>query len=207
MTGSRNQLPCELLAPAGSWESMVAAFRAGADAVYMGGPRFGARAYAENPDEDGLRAAIDLAHLHGKKLYLTVNTLLKEWELRDELGEYLEPLYRHGLDAVIVQDLGVLAFIRAHFPGLDIHASTQMTVASPWGARLTEQLGACRLVLPPGAFAPGGRGDPRDDGTGDRGLRPRGALLLLFGAVSAEQPDRRPQRQPGALCAALPPSV
>lgn len=148
MTGSRNQLPCELLAPAGSWESMVAAFRAGADAVYMGGPRFGARAYAENPDEDGLRAAIDLAHLHGKKLYLTVNTLLKEWELRDELGEYLELLYRHGLDAVIVQDLGVLAFIRAHFPGLDIHASTQMTVASPWGARLTEQLGACRLVLP-----------------------------------------------------------
>lgn len=142
------ELPCELLAPAGSWESMTAAFRAGADAVYMGGPRFGARAYAENPDEDGLLAAIDLAHLHGKRLYLTVNTLMKERELQEELGPYLEPLYRQGLDAVIVQDLGVLAFIRNGFPDLDIHVSTQMTVASPWGARQTEQLGACRLVLP-----------------------------------------------------------
>ncbi len=138
----------EVLAPAGSWESMEAAVRAGADAVYMGGPRFGARAYAENPDGDGLRKAIDFVHLHGRRLYLTVNTLLKERELEEELWEYLAPLYRQGLDAVIVQDYGVLSFIRKHFPGLEIHASTQMAVSGPWGAALAERLGVGRLILP-----------------------------------------------------------
>ena len=138
----------EVLAPAGSWDSMVAAINAGADAVYMGGTRFGARAYAENPDDHGLLEAIDYVHLHGKRLYLTVNTLLKERELEDELEAYLRPLYEQGLDAVIVQDYGVLDFVREHFPGMDIHISTQMTVAGPYGAKLTEQLGASRLVLP-----------------------------------------------------------
>ncbi len=137
----------EVLAPAGSWGSLEAAVRAGADAVYMGGPRFGARAYAENPDGDGLRKAIDFVHLHGRRLYLTVNTLLKEREL-EELWEYLAPLYRQGLDAVIVQDYGVLSFIRKHFPELELHVSTQMAVSGPWGAALAERLGACRLILP-----------------------------------------------------------
>lgn len=138
----------EVLAPAGSWESLRAALRAGADAVYMGGGKFGARAYAENPDQTGMREAIDFVHLHGRRLYLTVNTLLKERELEEELWEYLAPLYRQGLDAVIVQDYGVLSFIRKHFPELDIHVSTQMAVSGPWGAALAERLGACRLTLP-----------------------------------------------------------
>lgn len=136
----------EILAPAGSYESMAGAFAAGADAVYMGGQRFGARAYADNPDESGLLSAIDEAHIHGKKLYLTVNTLFKDKELEGELYKYLEPLYRQGLDAVIVQDMGALCQIRQWFPDLDIHASTQMTVVSADHARSLKALGVTRIV-------------------------------------------------------------
>ena len=97
----------EILAPAGSWDSMKAAVAAGADAVYMGGSRFGARAYADNSDEKELVEAIDYVHLHGRKLYMTVNTLFKERELKD-LAEYMRPYYLAGLDGAIVQDLGAL---------------------------------------------------------------------------------------------------
>ena len=135
----------EILAPAGSFESMKAAVAAGADAVYIGGSRFGARAFAENPGEDKLLEAIDYVHLHGRKLYLTVNTLMKEQEMK-ELFEYLLPYYRQGLDAVIVQDLGVLSFVREHFPDLPIHASTQMTITGIYGAGLLKELGAERVV-------------------------------------------------------------
>ena len=108
----------ELLAPAGSLESLKAAVQAGADAVYMGGTRFGARAYAENPGGEALLEAIDYAHLYGVKLYLTVNTLLKDAELEQELYEYLRPCYERGVDAaVLVQDMGVLAAIREWFSG------------------------------------------------------------------------------------------
>ncbi|MTK08877.1 MAG: U32 family peptidase [Hungatella sp.] len=124
---------------------MKAAVAAGADAVYIGGSRFGARAFAENPGEDKLLEAIDYVHLHGRKLYLTVNTLMKEQEMK-ELFEYLLPYYRQGLDAVIVQDLGVLSFIREHFPDLPIHASTQMTITGVYGAGLLKELGAERVV-------------------------------------------------------------
>ncbi len=136
----------EILAPAGSYESMVGAFAAGADAVYMGGQQFGARAFADNPDNQGLLSAIDYAHIHGKKLYLTVNTLQKDRELEEQLYPYLEPLYRQGLDAVIVQDMGVLCAVREWFPGLDIHASTQMTVVSSDHARSLKALGVTRIV-------------------------------------------------------------
>ncbi len=135
----------EILAPAGSFESMKAAVAAGADAVYIGGSRFGARAFADNPDEDKLLEAIDYVHLHGRRLYLTVNTLMKEQEM-EELYDYLVPYYRRGLDAVIVQDMGVFAFIREHFPLLPVHASTQMTITGVYGARLLKNLGAGRVV-------------------------------------------------------------
>lgn len=137
--------PVEILAPAGSFESMKAAVAAGADAVYIGGSRFGARAYADNPGEDQLLEAIDYVHLYGKKLYLTVNTLMKEEEM-GELYDYLKPYYERGLDAVIVQDLGVLSFVRKHFPGLAIHASTQMTITGVRGAALLKKMGAERVV-------------------------------------------------------------
>ena len=138
-------MKAELLAPAGSYESMTAAIAAGADAVYIGGSRFGARAYAENPDEDLLKRAIDYAHEKNRRLYLTVNTLLKDDEL-DGLYDYLNPYYREGLDAVIVQDLGVLRYIRDVFPGLDIHASTQMGITGAYGARFLKELGSTRIV-------------------------------------------------------------
>lgn len=135
----------EILAPAGSYDSFLAALAAGADAVYAGGSRFGARAYAENFSEELLLKAIDYAHLHGRKFYLTVNTLLKDSEIQD-LGDYLRPFYEGGLDAVIVQDLGVLEYVRTYFPDLEIHASTQMTITAPEGARFLQREGVSRVV-------------------------------------------------------------
>lgn len=123
----------ELLAPAGSLESLKAAVNAGADAVYIGGTRFGARAYADNLTEEEMKWAIDYAHLHGVALYMTVNTLLKDAELEKELYDYIKPYYEHGLDAVIVQDFGVLCALSEWFPLLPLHVSTQMTVTGKEG--------------------------------------------------------------------------
>lgn len=137
----------ELLAPAGSLETLKAVCAAGADAVYLGGGHFGARAYAKNFTEEELLYAIDYVHLHGKKLHLTVNTLLKNRELEEQLYDYLLPYYERGLDAVIVQDAGVFAFIKKYFPGMELHASTQMTIAGTDGARFWKEAGADRIVL------------------------------------------------------------
>ena len=135
----------ELLAPAGSIAGMKAVIAAGADAVYIGGSRFGARAYAENPNEEELVRAIRYAHLRGVRVYLTVNTLLRDEELA-ELPAWLSPYVAAGLDAVLVQDLGVLRLLRREFPHLTIHASTQMTVTGPEGAMLLRDLGVSRVV-------------------------------------------------------------
>ena len=137
----------ELLAPAGSYETFEAVIRAGADAVYLGGSHFGARAYANNFNEEELLRAIDYAHIHGRQVYLTVNTLFKEEELEQGLYEYLLPYYEQGLDAVIVQDMGAFARIRSMFPRMDIHTSTQMTVTGAAGAAYMKQLGASRVVM------------------------------------------------------------
>lgn len=142
---SKRKQTVELLAPAGSFESMAAAIYAGADAVYIGGSKFGARAYAKNPDQDMLIRAIHFAHFHGRRIYLTVNTLLKETEL-EELYDYLYPYYQEGVDAVIVQDLGAFRYIRTHFPDLCVHASTQMTITGAGGAALLKEAGASRIV-------------------------------------------------------------
>lgn len=136
----------ELLAPAGSYETFEAVIRAGADAVYLGGSQFGARAYANNFTEGELLRAIDYAHIHGRQVYLTVNTLFKEKELEQGLYDYLLPYYKQGLDAVILQDMGALSLIRREFPGMDIHTSTQMTVAGCGGAAYMKELGASRVV-------------------------------------------------------------
>ena len=136
----------EILSPAGSYESLKAAIAAGADAVYIGGTRFGARAYANNLTEEELLEAIDYVHLHGRKIYLTINTLLKEHELCNELYDYLLPYYKQGIDAVIVQDIGVLTYIKEQFPDLPIHASTQMTITNVLGAQFLKSLGAERIV-------------------------------------------------------------
>lgn len=139
------QRPIEVLAPAGSMECLKAAILNGADAVYLGGEMFGARAYAGNFNNEELLEAIDYVHLYGKKLFLTVNTLMKEDEL-PLLPKFLKPFYEQGLDAVIVQDLGAVSMIRKHFPDLEIHASTQMTITGVYGARLAKKMGAKRVV-------------------------------------------------------------
>ena len=129
----------EILAPAGNMDCLKAAVAAGADAIYVGGSMFGARAYANNFSEEELLEAIDYVHLHGRKLFMTVNTLLKEYELEEKLYAYLLPYYKRGLDAIIVQDVGVLRFARTHFPDLPIHASTQMTITGIDGAKFMEE--------------------------------------------------------------------
>ncbi len=135
----------EILAPAGSEESLKAAVCAGADAVYIGGTMFGARAYAKNLAEAELLAAMDHVHIHGRKLYLTVNTLLKNHEI-DRLYDYLYPYYIRGLDGVIVQDIGVIGYLREYFPHLALHASTQMTIAGTDGAAFLKEQGITRIV-------------------------------------------------------------
>lgn len=136
----------EILAPAGSMESLKAAVAAGCDAVYIGGSRFGARAYAQNPQEQDMLEAIRFCHLHGVKIYMTVNTLLKERELTGELYEYLLPYYQEGLDAVIVQDVGVMRCIHRLFPDLEQHASTQMTLTMGKSVKWLEEYGVSRIV-------------------------------------------------------------
>ena len=123
-----NMKKVELLAPAGGYETMVGAFNAGADAVYLGGSKFGARAYADNFDEAQVLDAISYAHLHHKKIYMTVNTLVKEREF-SEVYDFMLPYAEKNLDGVIVQDLGVMKFLRDEFPNVEVHASTQQTVS------------------------------------------------------------------------------
>lgn len=135
----------EVLAPCGSFEALEAAIYSGADAVYLGGEKFGARAYASNFNEEELIRALNFVHLHGKKLYLTVNTLIKESELKD-LYDYLKKPYQHGLDAVIVQDFGLASYIKKYFPDMDLHVSTQATVTGVSSAMLCKSFGASRIV-------------------------------------------------------------
>lgn len=135
----------ELLAPAGNYEAFLGAVNAGADAVYLGGEKFGARAYADNFTVEEICRAIRTAHFMGRRIYLTVNTLLKENEF-EELVPYLGPFYETGLDGVIVQDIGVLCYIRRHFPGLSLHASTQMTLTGPEGCAFLKEQGVERIV-------------------------------------------------------------
>lgn len=135
----------ELLAPAGNYEAFIGAMNAGADAVYLGGEKFGARAYADNFTTEEICRALQTAHFMGRKIYLTVNTLLKESEF-EELYDYILPFYEAGLDGVIVQDMGVFCCLRDHFKDLALHASTQMTLTGVRGAAFLKTQGAVRIV-------------------------------------------------------------
>ncbi len=135
----------ELLAPAGNMEAFRGALNAGADAVYLAGQNFGARAYAGNFSEEELRDALQRAHLFGVRIYLTVNTLTRQEELA-ELTSFVRRMYEAGLDGVIVQDLGAAASIREACPGLELHASTQMSVTGPEAIRFLKRQGFVRVV-------------------------------------------------------------
>ena len=141
----RERLP-ELLAPAGNFEALIAAVDAGADAVYVGGKSFGARAFAENFDIEALRRAVIYTHLNSVKLFVTVNTLVYDKEL-DALSDYVRRLYEIGVDAIISADLGVVREIRRAVPEMEIHASTQASIHNTLGADIAFQLGAKRVVL------------------------------------------------------------
>lgn len=141
----KTELP-ELLAPAGDFSCLIAAVKGGADAIYVGGKRFGARAFAKNFDIDELRRAVNYCHLHGVKLYVTLNTLIEDIELREAV-EYAAELYRIGVDALIVCDVGVISAIRRHIPDLELHGSTQMSVHSTDGVIAAHKMGISRVVL------------------------------------------------------------
>ena len=135
----------ELLSPAGNREALIAAVQNGADAVYLGYTAFGARSYAGNFDEAGLAEAVRYCHERGRRVYVTVNTLVKEPEM-DDAADVLEMLCRRGADAVLVQDLGLAALCRERFPDLALHASTQMTIHNAQGVRLLREMGFTRVV-------------------------------------------------------------
>ena len=136
----------ELLAPAGSMESFYAAVQNGANAVYLGGKLFNAREYATNFDCEELRDAVQYAHLRGVKVYVTANILIDDEEM-EEVIDYVKFLYEIDVDAVIVQDIGLVASIKDFFPELDIHASTQMTINNLHGAEFLDDMNISRLVL------------------------------------------------------------
>ncbi|MBC2580260.1 DUF3656 domain-containing protein [Clostridium sp. DJ247] len=136
----------ELLAPAGSMESLHAAVQAGADAVYLGGNKFSARAYASNFDDENMAKAVNYCHLYNVKVYVTINTIMKENELEEALS-YAKFLYSIGVDALIIQDVGLAELIQIHLPKFELHASTQMTVHNAEGALLLKKLGFERIVL------------------------------------------------------------
>ncbi len=141
----KTRLP-ELLAPAGNFECLIAAIKGGADAIYLGGKRFGARAYAKNFDTEEMSRAVTYAHLHGRKIYVTLNTLILDREMEDALA-YARELYEMGVDALIVADLGLISVLRRHLPELELHGSTQMSVHNSLGADMAYELGCERVVL------------------------------------------------------------
>lgn len=136
----------ELLSPAGNFESLIAAIEGGCDAVYLGGKLFGARAFSQNFDDEELEKAVLYAHSYGVKIYVTANTLIYESEA-NRFMEYIDFLYRIGVDAVIMQDIGMMDLVRQTYPDLDIHASTQMHIHNQKGVELVKKLGLTRAVL------------------------------------------------------------
>lgn len=136
----------ELLSPAGNFEAFIGAVNAGADAVYIGGSRFGARAYADNFSDEEITKAIEYAHLYNVKVYLTVNTLIKEREW-DECISYIKKFYNSGLDACIVQDLGLISVFSECFPNMECHVSTQGFSTGLNSVLFYKRFGAERVVL------------------------------------------------------------
>lgn len=136
----------ELLAPAGSWEALVGAVSSGADAIYLGGTRFGARAFASNFDDEKMVEAVRYCHIRNVKVYVTVNTLIYEDEL-EEAKQYIDFLYHVGVDALIVQDFGIFELVQENYPDFELHCSTQMHIHNPDGVKLMKKRGAARVVL------------------------------------------------------------
>ena len=142
----KNKSKIELLAPVGSFENLIAAVQNGCDAVYLGGTSFSARASAANFDDDEMKSAVEYAHMRGVSVYVTVNTVLSDVELREALA-YIAYLNEIDVDGIIVQDIGLARGILKLFPDMEVHGSTQMTVNNLDGAKLLEEIGFSRIVL------------------------------------------------------------
>lgn len=136
----------ELLSPAGSFESLKMAVDNGCDAVYFAGKRFGARAFSNNFNMEEIKEAIDYCHLYGVKAYITINTIIYEDEV-EEFLEYVEFIHKNGVDAVIIQDLGMIDLLRQKYPNLELHASTQMNIHTIEELKIMKKLGFKRVVL------------------------------------------------------------
>lgn len=136
----------ELLAPAGTYEKMVTAFRFGADAVYFAGKKFGLRAFAGNFDDKEIETAVEYAHARGKKVYITINILAHENDFQG-LPEYVQYLEKVGVDAVIVADLGIISLVREVCPNLEVHVSTQANVLNSWAINFLAKMGIKRIIL------------------------------------------------------------
>lgn len=136
----------EILSPAGSFEAFLAAINGGCDAVYIGGKKFGARAYASNFTQDEIKRALEIAHLNNVKVYYTANTIFKQNEIEDLIKE-LEFLYKEGIDAIIIQDLGIYNIVKKSGINIPLHSSTQMTIHSLAGVKYIQELGFERVVL------------------------------------------------------------
>ena len=185
----------ELLAPAGSFDALKAAVEAGADAVYLAGEKFGARAYAENFAGDALPRAVEYAHLRGAAVHVTVNTLIADEEL-DEFAAYIKFLRRANVDALLVQDLGAASVAKSIAPEIPLHASTQMTIHNSEGVLALAELGFSRAVL------------SRELTLAEiETICSRRVVRMLVGAMSDEFAYRRQQRQSRTLCATVSPAV
>ncbi|HEX9062039.1 MAG TPA: peptidase U32 family protein, partial [Clostridia bacterium] len=136
----------ELLSPAGDYDSFLAAVENGADAVYLGAKNFSARQNASNFEGEELRKALDYAHARDVSVYLAINTLISDNEMKDAFDIACKA-YKDGIDGLIVQDIGFAKLVRRHLPGLDLHASTQMTVYNIDGVKMLEEFGFKRVVL------------------------------------------------------------
>lgn len=194
----------ELLAPAGNLESLLAAVHSGADAVYFGYGELNARRNAKNFDEQSLAEASRICKERGVKMHMTVNTMVYDREYEAVLRT-LEIACKYGIDALIVQDLGVAALVRRAAPEMPLHASTQLTVHNVSGAWQAKELGFSRVVL--------AREMSRSEIAAITRTVPietevfvHGALCMCVGTVLYELSHRRAQRQPRALCPALPPA-
>lgn len=194
----------ENLAPAGNWDALRSAVAAGADAVYLGYAAYSARAGAGNFDEQQLRDAVRFAHLHHVRVHVTVNTLIKDGEMAGVV-DVLRLLSEIRVDAVLVQDLGVLRMARRCFPDLPIHASTQMAIHNATGVRFCRNQGMTRAVL------------ARECSAAEIALAAkRASKSKCSGMAHSASPSagsacflrrRRTKRQPRALRSALPPAV
>lgn len=191
----------ELLSPAGNREALIAAIACGADAVYLGYTAFGARSYAGNFDADGLHEAVEYAHERGKKIYVTVNTLVKQCET-DDLCDVLDLLSGVHVDAVLVQDMGVVRIIQEHYPQLVLHASTQMTINNAQGAQLMKNMGFARVV-PARECSLEELRKMADIGIEVEAFAHGRALCGRFRSMSVFQHDRRAERQSRSMRAAL----